>query len=450
MKYRKTVPFISLSLLFLSPLNVPGQNLEIQVGKNIQLNEALPNEQFFEPYISAHPNKPNHLLAVGWVNSTLKKRDSSVERCAAFVSNNGGQSWDRSDLPNTFCADPWVSLTEKGAVLTALDMETSNQLFAYFSSDGGQSWDKNVQSLGYFHDGPRSTFTKDGSIFIASHQSARDGDNIRRTAIYVGKSMKPNRRGYQYIEKKNLVFPSNLNLAIDGVATLSDGSLAIIYQDFQRHVKGPQKDENGNWRGILKTRREWLISSKDGGRTFTFPKMITESCYDRANDLVADTTDGAFKDRLYSACGGDNGTSILFMYSKGEYKGDYWSDATPIELPATLKGERRDPHIAVNKDGMVAVAWLDNRDSPDKCVTPYITVSTDGGETFAKPVRVGDSLSCPNDKAGKHVTESGRWSWGGDYFGLTAAADGRFHVLWPDARSGKFELMTAAVSVSKN
>ena len=42
---------------------------------------------------------------------------------------------------------------------------------------------------------------------------------------------------------------------------------------------------------------------------------------------------------------------------------------------------------------------------------------------------------------------NGRWSWGGDYFGLTAAADGRFHVLWPHARSGKFELMPAAISV---
>jgi hypothetical protein len=36
---------------------------------------------------------------------------------------------------------------------------------------------------------------------------------------------------------------------------------------------------------------------------------------------------------------------------------------------------------------------------------------------------------------------------GGDYFGLTAGADGRFHLVWSDARDGAFQIWTAAVSV---
>lgn len=445
MRYRKFFLLSTLTLLLLNILQARQGNLKIEVGENIQLGQALPNEQFMEPNVTSHPTDPNHLLAVGWVWSTLKDRDPKVERCASFLSQDGGLTWSRTDLPGAFCADPWVSLTEKEAVLTALDMSTGNQLFAYFSSDGGRSWNETPQRLGYYHDGPRITSNKDGSVYIASHKSVTDTDNKRRTAIYTGKSV----NNSQYIETTGQHIPSNLNLGMDGVTTLSDGNLVVIYQDFQRHVKGPQRDKNGNWRGILEKRREWLIVSKDKGKTFSFPRMITEACYDRANGLAADQTNGTYKDRLYSACGGDQGKSVLFMYSKGEHKGDYWTDATPIELPESLRGERRDPHIAVNNKGVIGVAWLDSRDNPAGCFSPYIAVSSDGGETFTTPQRVGSELSCANEKAGKYVSESGRWSWGGDYFGLTAAADGRFHVVWSDARSGKFELMTAAVSVKR-
>lgn len=445
MRYHRIYLPIVLILLVLNALQAQQEKLKVEIGENIQLGESLPNEQFMEPHITSHPTDPNHLLAVGWVWSTLKNTDTDVERCASFVSENGGKTWSHTDLPGAFCGDPWVSLTEKEAVLTALDIQTGNQLFAYFSTDGGHSWNETPQRLGYYHDGPRTTLHKDGSVYIASHKSVADMDNNRRTAIYTGRSIKNG----QYIETTGQLIPSNLNLAVDGITTLSDGTLVIIYQDFQRHVKGPQRDKNGKWRGVLEKRREWLITSKDKGKTFSFPKMMTEACFDRANGLAADQTNGTYQDRLYSACGGDKGKTILFMYSKGEHKGDYWSDATAIELPESLQGERRDPHIAVNKDGIVAISWLDSRDKPSGCFSPYIAISSDGGESFSKPQRVGSELSCANEKAGKHVYESGRWSWGGDYFGLTAAADGRFHVLWSDARSGKFELMTAAVSVTK-
>ncbi len=445
MKHRKSFLSLALTLLLLNALQAWQDNLKVEIGENIQLGKSLPNEQFMEPHITSHPTDPYHLLAVGWVWSTLKDSDALVERCASFFSENGGRTWSRSDLPGAFCADPWVSLTEKEAILTALDIQTGNQLFAYFSADGGRTWNQTPQRLGYYHDGPRTTLNRDGSVFIASHKSVADTDNNWRTAIYTGRSVKNG----QYIETTGQLIPSNLNLAVDGITTLSDGTLVIIYQDFQRQVKGPKRNKDGKWRGVLEKRREWLITSNDKGKTFSFPKMVTEACFDRANGLAADQTDGSYKDRLYSACGGDDGKSILFMYSKGEYKGDYWSDATPIELPESLQGTRRDPHIAVNKDGIVAISWLDSRDNPTGCFSPYIAFSSDGGASFTKPQRVGNELSCANEKAGKHVSESGRWSWGGDYFGLTAAADGRFHVLWSDARSGKFELMTSAISVMK-
>lgn len=423
--------------------------IEIKIGDNIQLNQAVPNQQLLEPHISAHPSDPTQLLAVGWVWSTSKKIDLEIEHCAVFASRDGGQSWKRSDLSGQGCSDAWITATEQGGILTFLGSHPQlpdsggsyDQTLVHFSNDGGISWSEVPQSLGFGFDGPRSTLAKDGTYYVSAHRGSRNG-----TSIYLGGARQDR---HQFVEKLNEIVPSNLNKGMNGIATLSDGTIVIIYGDFQRYVRGARRDKNGRWRGALEKRREWLISTDDRGKTFSFPKMITESCFDRANGLAVDKTEGEFKDRLYSACGGDRGKSILFMYSEGRDKGDLWSDATPVELPTDLKGERKDPHIAVNKDGVIAVAWLDSRDKPGQCFTPYVAVSTDGGNTFTEPTRVGSELSCASaSEAGEDVANSGRWSWGGDYFGLTAAADGRFHVLWPDARSGKFELMTASVTVT--
>lgn len=42
-----------------------------------------------------------------------------------------------------------------------------------------------------------------------------------------------------------------------------------------------------------------------------------------------------------------------------------------------------------------------------------------------------------------------RCPMGGDYFGWTAAADGRFHALWGDGRRGPFELWSTTVTVHR-
>lgn len=421
--------------------------LQVQVGENILLGGAVSGEQLIEPHIAAHPSDPNHLIAVGWVYPTSGNRgDTDVERCRSFASDDGGQTWKQNELSGQGCADPWITLTENGAILTALGTnqllpgQPRSQLLAYFSSDGGNNWSEVPQSLGFQHDGPRSVADADGTVYIVSSQFLSDSGKPR-FPVYIGRS----ESGIQYIEKMTRIFPSNLNLNADGITTLSDGSVVVIYQDYQRPVDGFRMGDSGP-RGILKTRREWAIISSDGAETFSIPKLITESCYDRAGDLSADTASNAYRDRLYVVCSGNDYKSILIIWSSD--RGEEWSDAMPVELPDSLTGVRREPHVAVNRDGIVMVAWMDSRDDPSgKCYTPYVSVSSNGGQAFSDATKVGNKLSCPDPSVAGDIVP-GRWPTGGDYFGLTAAADGQFHLLWSDARSGKFELRTAAISVN--
>lgn len=66
---------------------------------------------------------------------------------------------------------------------------------------------------------------------------------------------------------------------------------------------------------------------------------------------------------------------------------------------------------------------------------------------FLPARRVASAVSCPD--SARNGPPLQRWPRGGDYYGLAAAAaDGRFHALWSDARSGMMQLWTAAVTVN--
>ena len=75
----------------------------------------------------------------------------------------------------------------------------------------------------------------------------------------------------------------------------------------------------------------------------------------------------------------------------------------------------------------------------------YLAASLDGGGTFLPEVKVSTAENCPdtpqNAEAGR------RWVAGGDYFGLAAAAEGSFRLLWADSRDGIYQLRSSSVRV---
>ncbi len=426
-------------------LNVSGhleaQVPRISVGRDIPVGSTPEGKLMIEPHLAAHPSDPNRLLAVGLTTEP----DYSEEYCLVFASSDGGQSWTQERPEGSGCGDPWLTLTEDGAFLTALGThpdlaDDRGQLLAYFSPDGGLSWSSVPQSLGRGHDGPRSVGRRDGAVYVSSGEGWTDTDGRRRWGLFLGRTSAAS----PFIQTRLTRYsPSNLNQNMEGIAFLSDGDLILTYQDFQRPVGGNERSFRGR-AGALESRRVWASISTDGGRTLQPPMLVTESCYARPTFLAVDATDGPYRDRLYHVCPGDELKTVLVASSSDQ--GWEWTEATPIEGPADAFGSRNFPVIAVNNEGIVAVAWMDRRDDPSgNCYAPYIAASTNGGETFSRPTRVASAVSCPD--AARTGQAGSRFRTGGDYFGLAAGADGRFHVLWPDARQGIFELRAATVSV---
>ena len=152
-------------------------------------------------------------------------------------------------------------------------------------------------------------------------------------------------------------------------------------------------------------------------------------------------------------------------YTRSDDRGATWTAPrflapTSSEVPADA--QQYQPGLAVNKDGVVGVAWFDTRHQPGVTgYDRYFTASTDGGETFSAPVRVSTVSSTPRldhrRDAKDHTKfrwlpgfDDRRWASGGDYVGMTALADGAFLPVWPDARhDGVQQIYGARIRVTR-
>ncbi|HWK09658.1 MAG TPA: sialidase family protein [Vicinamibacterales bacterium] len=225
-----------------------------------------------------------------------------------------------------------------------------------------------------------------------------------------------------------------------------------------------------------------VVGSDDGGNSFT--ERVTVSGWHMPNTFVrltnvcpmiaADASTGPFKDQVYivwpDARFGQS--DILLSYSAD--RGQTWSSPIVVNdnsrnLPPERMPNQLLPAVAVNKDGVVAVTWLDRREDPENLAwRERIRVSIDGGETFEPSVAVSDSAArfdgterwpttASTVGGGTPVFKGGLFRLlifapihvyiPGDYAGLAADPAGIFHPYWIDNRTGWHQVWTAAVRV---
>jgi hypothetical protein len=122
------------------------------------------------------------------------------------------------------------------------------------------------------------------------------------------------------------------------------------------------------------------------------------------------------------------------------------------------------PTVAVNRGGIVGVAWYDRREHPDNLGWDVrFTASLDGGATFLPSVKVSSRgttfgprtpwtglrpfVSRDEHGLAVRVSLNSFTFLGGDTAGLVADATGVFHPVWVDNRTGTPQVWTATVTV---
>jgi hypothetical protein len=412
-----------------------GSPAEIHVSPDRRIF-GYPQVPLVEPYLAADPVHPNHL--VGAAMGVTINTDLTVTTCYALSSWDGGQTWQAHDLKR-YCVDVWVSISDRGtAIVSALSREG---LQVFRSADGGRTWPDvplvlpHPPGKSFDHDTmtvDRSTGRFRGSIYLLAAQFSAD------TAQVI--LFRSDDDG-QSFSKTAEVVPFHLEFNTMNPGVFSDGILVVPFNDFQRPLlKSSQGVEAG---------RGWMMTSSDGGKTFSPPYMISESCKHSFPELGVDPNAGSLADRLYWVCNDGDHRRIYFHYSPD--RGATWSAPLQVNRKSGSHADARTAMVAVNRDHVVGVAWFDGREDPHavkrsvRCQSVYFAASVDGGETFLPEVKVSTAHSCP------HTPENGeagrRWVAGGDYMGLVADADGVFHLLWSDSRSGIYELWTSTIRV---
>jgi hypothetical protein len=404
---------------------IPGPEVQVSQGEDFAHVETM---------LAVNPTDPRHWLA-SCIILPKNGQGEFLFRCRAYVSRDTGLSWKPSRLPDETHWDPIAAFTPAGTPLLAC--LPPKRLGVFRSEDNGSTWKEQRRLPKGDHpmmavDG--TSAKRKGAVYIAAsnddgqvlvHRSDDDGRSFKTTVAL---------KGFKVGWVNNLL-------------VLQDGTLFIPLQ-------------SGTANGVEKLS---CLYSSDGGSSFSQPALIATRTYKGTgqhgdNEPAYAAGIHAGKRRIFAVYGdwrGDANARLVLSYS--DDLGRTWSQPKAVANDAADGATQGAANVTVNSAGIVGMSWLERRIGPtpqlkfkkgqevvfdfDETYDLLFTVSLDAGETFLSPVMM---TSRPSKPLSKHAS---RFMPGTDYMLAAAAPDGAFHLLWPDARTGIFQLYTRAVRV---
>jgi hypothetical protein len=450
----------------------------ISVGANVHVSRARAGDEHNELWIATDPRDVNRLIGCAIVSP----RGTPRYQTAAYMSMDGGRTWQLKlvAIPGLGMADPGCAFGPDGTAYFAsrgFDERQRYTMRLYRSNDDGATWDAapdqpfSLDPLFIGVDDTRGRYHGRIYVFGAHGVTAVGGGSL--SAFTIWRSVDGGRTVSGPV--KVVARPPHYVQASGNAAILSDGTLAIPLthlQDLQTY--------SGIRTPVTPNAELHVAISEDGGERFTTVKV--SDWFNRPFGTIAtmpviavDRSSGPFKDRLYVAWVDVRSGRAEILLSHSNDQGKTWSRPTAVNDDAPrADGEGPDdfmPTLAVNLGGVVGVQWYDRRDHPDNLGwTTRFTASLDGGETFLPSVKVSEVgfvqdsskqielFSSSYGGANRHDGHQGpveaalRLSrgqfQGGDYAGLAADANGVFHSLFVDNRTGVGQMWTAKVRVT--
>jgi hypothetical protein len=438
---------------------------EINVGPNVQVSAARGAIHHREVVLAADRSHADRLLACSMLGAGQGRTVSS----AAYVSSDGGRTWSAPFVSDEhFSGDPTCAIGADGTFYFATKVNEGKHDESGFASDwdylrlrrstdGGRTW-KTIPSL---HANDRPWMAVDdtngryrGRLYIAFEEHVhgeREGHaqgSFRHmfrliTSLDAGESF-PYRVDRALLDEGG---PTGSNSLACSTVVTADGTVAVLHH---HQLTGPPQPtgkltEVGGWLQLFR--------SRDGGESVEPAVKIADvkSAYNLPHARGVTGSMAAFKDRLYGVWTDTGSGRAQIMLSSSADGGDTWSPPSrisddPVEGRPSGGPDHFMPTVAANRDGVVGVMWYDRRDNPDnRGYYARFRASIDGGATWLPSVRVSEAPNLAREEgggmAGKFLVT------GGDTAGLAADAEGRFHALWIDNRTGAQQVWTATITV---
>ena len=289
-----------------------------------------------EPHLSINPRNPNNLIA----GAMVAQSDYNYS-VIGLSSLDGGLTWYKHEFSAKGAGDVWTAFLADGTAVLSFLAQPDSALQVFRSGDGGRTWSERPATTARGQDHPTLLFGPDGSLYTVSAGYARTKSERARDAIIVTRSAD----GGASFAGPVSVIASNLLYEAGNPAIAPDGMLLIPFAD--HHRPGSRRRLQGP--------RDWMVVSSDGGKTFSEPLLISESCDGRGGWSSL----AVFRDRTYHVCPAAELNGIQFRHS--ENRGETWSEPIRIDHPGDTTPQTRTPAIAVNGEGLIAIAWYDAR-----------------------------------------------------------------------------------------
>ena len=418
--------------------NANGQ-VSMKVGKNEPIRYSNPLLPIVEPHLAVDPKNGDHMV-IGAIVFDSAQTSSERTHIVVFATKDNGKTWKQTDLPMKVGFDPWVAIrNEKQVGLVALagyTLSYRNGLVYFFSEDGGFTWlEKDTVMFGGGHD--HATMTIDVSqkrLYVLSSLTKRDSLKKMHTYAWLNHT-----DDWKTFEKNASLF--HIGEVNSNTLTLNTGINNGLVLPFVEYSVNNEQPGAPVYKYVYNV----------GGSQFSGPFTITKKAgLAKGFAVTALGQSGKYKGRIYFVknTGTDPRRSNGLFMQYSDSIGGNWSEDIRVDHDEASEKFIRTAAIAVNKHGVVGIAWVDRRNDPElKKNDIYFTVSLDGGQTFLKETRVtgvsADPATAQNGKAGE------RFISGGDYIGCAAKPDGSFQLVWADSRTGVFQLYTSTIVVNK-
>jgi hypothetical protein len=426
---------LSMMCVFLPASQHAQARLQVGPAINVFADTTLPH--LVEPWLAVSPQSSNTLAVVALFE------DFSASMVA--TSHDGGGSWGPrlaggARFPG---GDPTVLAGLNGRFFVAT---IDPRLRVWTSANAGADWSSPTElSVGAVD---REWLAQDqtagpnrGRVYVAGKTGVRIFGSRARDIGFVAFSSDDART----FSAPRLFMPNPNQESLHTVTDLqvaNDGAVLMPYLAFSwTNIEGPEL-LHGSY---------WLVTSVDGGRSFSDPRRIADvRLHGHSNEsmsvkalgggrLAVDRTAGQFRNRRYfvfpNSASGVPRVSIVRADSDGP-----WSAQVAVSDGPPARSESN-PAVAVGEDGLVAVTWNDRRNDPnDRCYQAYIAVSMDGGDSFLPAEPLGARPVCPAD---------GRWLNGGDTQGIIALPGRRFMAAWVGADGQRLRIWATVVTVGR-
>jgi len=434
-----------------SPAEHPSKiaSQQISAGDNVRVNDPTMDTT------TTHTHSETSIAVNGpFIVETFN--DSDFEDLSGYAySTDGGNSFTHARMPLTLggqnLGDGTVALGPSGEFYfseIAFDSSTS-----FFNAIVGvtKSTDNGV------------TFS---APIDASTTASNDSDFQDKPWITVDRGASSPFRGNVYVSWTDFTSANgnfiNVARSVDGAASFQS-PVAISPQTGKYTVQGsmPAVAPNGDLYLAYLDQSNTpanisLVKSSDGGQTFSKP--LAASSLNTVNPV---TGGNAVRDNSFPSVVVDRTGTVHITYDAepvldGPDRSDVFyvrstdgghTFSSPVRLndDATTTTQLF-PSIAAAADGTLAVKWWDRRNDPagDNLTDVYMTISTDGGNSFSRNFRVTN-----HNWVFAPVQAGFAASYHGDYDGITSDGS-NFYLSWSDERSGNPDAFFAFVPLSYN